>query len=164
MRVSGRPKGRWWRGRRQTSRSGGRQRRDPGRRGGPSGDLYVFIDVLPDDTFQREGNDVYCETAISFTQAALGADIEVPGLETPQKLTIPKGTQTGKVFKIQGAGIPALRGYGRGDQFVRVLVETPTDLSDEEERLLRQFADLRGEKTAAKKKGLLNSIIDSLSA
>ena len=57
--------------------------------------------------------------------------------------------KTGKVFKIQGAGIPALRGYGRGDQFVRVLVETPTDLSDEEERLLRQFADLRGEKTAA---------------
>ena len=129
-----------------------------GLRGGPPGDLYVFIDVLPDEVFQRDGNDVYCQATISFTQAALGADIEVPGLEKPQMLTIPRGTQTDKVFKIAEAGIPSLRGYGRGDQYVKVVLETPTDLSEEEERLLREFAELRSEKIAAKKKGFLNGL------
>ena len=129
-----------------------------GLRNGPAGDLYVFIEVEADTLFQREGNDVFCEVNISFAQAALGAEIDVPGLETPQRLAIPKETQTGKVFKIDGAGIPALRGYGRGDQYVRVVVETPTNLSDEEEKLLREFAALRDEKVSAKKKGLLNSL------
>ncbi len=129
-----------------------------GLRGGPSGDLYVFIDVEPDDTFQRDGDDIYCEVRISFTQAALGAEIEVSGLENPQVLTIPKATQTGKVFKIPGAGITSLRGYGRGNEFVKVIVETPTHLSEEEEELFRKLAELRDEKVAAKKKGLLNSI------
>ncbi|PIE33273.1 molecular chaperone DnaJ [candidate division KSB3 bacterium] len=129
-----------------------------GLRGGPPGDLYVFIDVEPDDIFQRDGDDVYCEASISFTQAALGAEIEVPGLESRQSLTVPKGTQTGKVFKIQDAGIPSLRGYGRGNEFVRVTVDTPTNLSEEEEDLFRKLAELRDEKVAAKKKGLLESI------
>jgi len=129
-----------------------------GLRGGPPGDLYVFISVEADETFQRDGNDVYCEASISFTQAALGAEIEVPGLETRQELTVPKGTQTGKVFKIQDVGIPSLRGYGRGDEYVKIIVETPTNLSEEEEELLRQLAELRDEKVAAKKKGLLNSL------
>lgn len=129
-----------------------------GLRGGPSGDLYVFIGVHEDETFKRDGEDVYCEAKISFTQAALGADIEVPGLEARQKLTIPRGTQTGKVFKIQDAGIPSLRGYGRGDEYVQVTVETPTDLSEDEERLLREFAEVRGDEVSQKKKGLLNSL------
>ena len=129
-----------------------------GLRGGPPGDLYVFLSVEPDAIFQRDGDDIYCETEISFTQAALGADIEVPGLKDPLKLTIPRGTQPGKVFKIDGAGIPSLRGFGRGDEYVKVVVTTPIDLSEEEEHLLRQFAGLRGEKVAAKKKGLFNSL------
>lgn len=129
-----------------------------GLRGGPPGDLYVFIDVEPDATFQRDGDDIYCEVDISFTQAALGAEIEVPGLKDAQKLTIPKGTQTGKVFKLDGVGIPSLRGFGRGNEYVKVIVHTPTDVSEEEEQLLRQFAELRGENVAAKKKGLFNSL------
>ncbi len=129
-----------------------------GLRGGPPGDLYVFIDVEPDAVFQRDGDDIYCEVEISFTQAALGAAIQVPGLKESQKLTIPRGTQTGKVFKLDGVGIPSLRGFGRGDEYVKVVVYTPTDLSEEEEQLLRQFAELRGENVAAKKKGLLNSL------
>jgi molecular chaperone DnaJ len=118
----------------------------------------VFIEVERDDVFDRQGNDIYCEMNISFTQAALGSEIEVPGLESPQKLTIPKGTQTGEIFKIDGVGIPSLRGYGRGDQYVKVVLETPTNLSEEEERLLREFAEIRGEHVAPKKKGLLNSL------
>lgn len=136
---------------------------DGGLRGGPPGDLYVFIDVEPDEVFQRDGTNIYCEVKISFTQAALGAEIEVPGLEAPQKLKIPKGTQTDRIFRIDGAGVPVLRGYGRrrderGDQYVKVIVHTPTDLSQEEEKLLRKFAELRGDKIAQKKKGLLNSL------
>jgi molecular chaperone DnaJ len=129
-----------------------------GLRGGPSGDLYVFIGVEEDEIFKRDGEDVYCEAKISFTQAALGAEIEVPGLEARQKLTIPRGTQTGKVFKITEAGIPSLRGYGRGDEYVQVTVVTPTDLSEEEERLLREFAEIHGDDVSQKKKGLLNSL------
>ncbi|MCP4401823.1 MAG: molecular chaperone DnaJ [bacterium] len=129
-----------------------------GLRGGPSGDLYVFIGVEEDATFKRDGDDVYCEVKISFTQAALGADIEVPGLEARQKLAIPRGTQTGKVFKIQDAGIPSLRGYGRGDEYVQITVVTPDELSEEEERLLREFAEIRGDDVSQKKKGILNSL------
>jgi molecular chaperone DnaJ len=129
-----------------------------GLRGGPAGDLYVFISVEPDETFERDGNDVYCAVKVSFTQAALGAEIEVPGLKEPQKLTVPRGTQTGKIFKLDGAGIPSLRGHGRGNEYVKVVLETPTNLSEEEERLLRELAELREEKVASKKKGLLNSL------
>ncbi len=85
----------------------------------------------------------------------------MPGLKESQKLTIPRGTQTGKVFKLDGVGIPSLRGFGRGDEYVKVVVYTPTDLSEEEEQLLRQFAELRGENVAAKKKGLFNSLFHS---
>ena len=129
-----------------------------GLRGGSPGDLYVFIGVEEDETFKRDGEDVYCEAKISFTQAALGADIEVPGLEARQKLTIPRGTQTGKVFKIAEAGIPSLRGYGRGDEYVQITVVTPIDLNEDEERLLREFAEIRGDEVSQKKKGILNSL------
>jgi molecular chaperone DnaJ len=129
-----------------------------GLRGGPPGDLYVFLEVEPDTVFERRGTDIYCEVPISFTQAALGAEIEVPGLKTPHKLTIPRGTQPGEIFKLDGVGISSLRGYDRGDEYIKVTVQTPTELSEEEEHLLRQFAEVRGEKIAAKKKGLFNTL------
>ena len=129
-----------------------------GVRGGPPGDLYVFIDVEPDTTFERDGSDIYCAVSISFTQAALGAKIEVPGLEDPQELTIPKGTQTGEAFKLEGVGIPSLRGYGRGHEYVKTVIHTPTGLTEEEEELLRKFAELRDEHVSPKKKGLFNSL------
>ncbi len=139
---------------------------DGGSRGGTPGDLYVFIEVEPDDVFERHGSDIYCETTISFTQAALGAELEVPGLKSSQKFTIPKGTQTGKIFKIGRAGVPVLQSYSRkseerGDQYVKIVVYTPTDLTQEEEDLLRQFAELHGDKIAPKKKGLFNSLFQN---
>ncbi len=136
---------------------------EEGVRGGPPGDLYVFIEVKPDKIFERDGVDVYCEVKIAFTQAVLGAEIEVPGLESRQTLTIPRGTQTGKVFRIDGAGIPSLRGYRRGNEYVKIILQTPKNLSQEEEELLRKFAELRGDDVAPKKKGLLNSLFSSKS-
>jgi DnaJ-class molecular chaperone len=93
--------------------------------GGPPGDLYVFIQVEPHEFFQREDNNIICEIPLSFVQVALGADINVPTLDGKRTLTVPQGTQSGEVFMLRGEGIRNLRGYGRGDQYVRVLVRTP---------------------------------------
>jgi molecular chaperone DnaJ len=98
---------------------------EPGDRGGPSGDLYVTVIVREHPLFQREDYDVFCEMPISFTQAALGAKIDVPTLDGKVKMTIPEGTQSGKVFRLKGKGIPHLHSGQRGDQHVRVVVETP---------------------------------------
>src|SRR5690606_8191341 len=103
------------------------------------GDLYIFIHVEPHEFFQREDNNIICEIPISFTQAALGADIEIPTLDGKRTLTVPRGTQSGEVFVLKGEGIRNLRGYGRGDQYVRVLVRTPTNLTPRQEELLREF-------------------------
>jgi molecular chaperone DnaJ len=115
--------------------------------GGSPGDLYVVVQVREHPVFRREDTEVLCEMPISFTQAALGTTIEVPTLDGPAKLKIPGGTQTGKVFRMKGKGIPALQGGGRGDQHVRVFVETPTHLSREQRELLERFAELSGEET-----------------
>jgi molecular chaperone DnaJ len=120
---------------------------EEGERGGPPGDLYVFIHVEPDQFFERDGNNVLCEIPISFSQAALGAEIEVPTLDGKQTIQIHPGTQTGEVFTIKGAGMPSLhQGRGKGDQMVRVAVKTPTKLTKREEELFRELAKLEGEK------------------
>jgi molecular chaperone DnaJ len=113
--------------------------------GGPSGDLYVFIHVEPHEFFERQDNHIYCQISISFVQASLGATIDVPILNGSEKLKIPKGTQSGAVFRLKGKGIPNLRGYGRGDQIIETIVKTPVNLSKKQEELLREFATLRGE-------------------
>jgi molecular chaperone DnaJ len=113
--------------------------------GGPSGDLYVFIHVEPHEYFERSGNDIYCRIPISFIQAALGAHIEVPTLEGVEKLKIPKGTQTGKTFRLKGRGIAQLRGFGRGDQIIEAVVTIPTHLNKRQEELLREYARVSGE-------------------
>jgi molecular chaperone DnaJ len=115
---------------------------EAGDRGEPSGDLYVFLHVEEHDFFARSNDDIICRVPISFVQAALGSTIEVPTLEEKEKLKIPKGTQTGKTFKLKGKGIPHVRGYGRGDQIIEVFVQTPTDISQKQEELLREFEKL----------------------
>ncbi|HSH25854.1 MAG TPA: molecular chaperone DnaJ [Massilibacterium sp.] len=131
----------------------GQQIRIPGEgekgiNGGPNGDLYVVFDVNDHEFFERDGNDVYCEMPLTFTQAALGDEIEVPTLHGKVKLKIPAGTQTGTRFRLRQKGIKDVRGYGMGDQHVIVRVVTPTKLTDKEKELLRELAGIGGETIA----------------
>ncbi len=120
---------------------------EPGINGGPAGDLYVVIRVKPHDFFEREGDHIYCELPIHFTQAALGDEIEVPTVHGKVKLKIPAGTQTGKMFRLRGKGAPNVRGRGTGDQIVKVRIVTPTKLSEKQKQLLREFHQLSGNST-----------------
>ena len=115
---------------------------EPGERGGPPGDLYIFIYVEPHDFFSREGDDVVCQIAISFPQAALGADIEVPTLNGKKTVAIPGGVDNGELIRLKGEGFPKLRGHGRGDEIVQILVKTPKDLTRQQEELLRKFQEI----------------------
>jgi molecular chaperone DnaJ len=117
---------------------------EAGLRGGPPGDLFVFITVRPHEVFQRDGNDIVCEIPISIWQAALGDEVEVPALEGRATLRVPEGTQTGTAFRLRGKGIPDVRGGSRGDQYVRVRVVTPTRLTEKEKELIRELSKLRG--------------------
>ncbi|MEW5801025.1 MAG: molecular chaperone DnaJ [bacterium] len=116
-----------------------------GEQGGLPGDLYIFIQVKEDEFFSRQDDDILCTVPISFPQAALGAEIEVPTLSGPHKMDIPKGTQSGTVMRIKKAGFPNVYGKGKGDQLVKVIVEVPTKLSRKQEELLREYAKESGE-------------------
>jgi molecular chaperone DnaJ len=118
---------------------------EEGEDGGPNGDLYVFIEVEPHGTFERNGDDVYCRIPITFVQAALGGSVEAPTLTGTEKLKIPRGTPTGKVFRLKGKGIAHLRGYGRGDQIIETVVTVPSNLTRRQEELLREFDRLSDE-------------------
>jgi molecular chaperone DnaJ len=131
---------------------------EPGERGGPAGDLYVTIHVREHSIFTREEHDVMCEVPISFTQAALGATVEVPTLDGKMKLKVRAGTQSGKVETLRGKGIPHLHGGGRGDQLIRWVVETPTELSAKQRELLEQFADLAGEDVHPQRKTFFSKV------
>ncbi|KAA0549356.1 molecular chaperone DnaJ [Bacillus sp. BGMRC 2118] len=117
---------------------------EAGINGGPSGDLYVVFRVRSHEFFERDGDDIYCEMPLTFAQAALGDEIEVPTLHGKVKLKIPAGTQSGTRFRLRGKGVPNVRGYGQGDQHIEVRVITPTKLSDEQKELLRSFSELSG--------------------
>lgn len=119
---------------------------ESGNRGGEAGDLYVFVHVKAHKLFERDGNDVRVEVPVSFVQAALGAEIDVPTLDGQEKLKVPPGTQPGATFRIKGKGIPHFRGHGRGDEHVTVRVTIPDKLTNREKELLRELADLRGER------------------
>ncbi|MFA6213927.1 MAG: molecular chaperone DnaJ [Candidatus Micrarchaeia archaeon] len=106
-----------------------------------SGDLYVFITVRPHALFRREGDDIYIETPISFSQAALGSEIEVPTLFGKVKLHIPAGTQTHTILRMRGEGMPHVRGRGKGDQLIRVIVRTPSSLSEKQRKALEELGD-----------------------
>lgn len=118
---------------------------EPGINGGPPGDLYITIMVRPHDFFKRDGDDLTCELPITFAQAALGDEVIVPTLDGRARLKIPAGTQTGTEFRLQGKGVPRLRGYGQGDLRVKVRVVTPTKLTEEQKQALREFNRLCGE-------------------
>ncbi|MCP3100891.1 molecular chaperone DnaJ [Myxococcus sp. K15C18031901] len=131
---------------------------EPGDRGGPPGDLYVTVIVKEHPLFQREEYEVFCEVPISFTHAALGAKIDVPTLDGKVKMTIPAGTQSGKVFRLKGKGIPHLHSQQRGDQHVRVVVETPTELSSKQRELLEKLAELSGEESHPQSKSFFAKV------
>ncbi|HWO97959.1 MAG TPA: molecular chaperone DnaJ [Bacillus sp. (in: firmicutes)] len=118
---------------------------EPGFNGGPAGDLYVVFHVRPHEFFERDGDDIYCEMPLTFAQAALGDEIEVPTLHGRVKLKIPAGTQTGTKFRLKAKGVPNVRGYGQGDQHIIVRIITPTKLSEKQKQLLREFAELSGQ-------------------
>jgi molecular chaperone DnaJ len=131
---------------------------DVGLAGGPAGSLFLLIHVREHPLFTRQGADVVCEIPIRFTQAALGAEIEVPTLEGKIKMKIPPGTQSGKVFRLRGKGIASLRGSGRGDQLVRAVVETPRQLSPKQRALLEEFARLDGADVHPMSKGFFEKV------
>lgn len=120
--------------------------------GGPAGDLLITVSVKAHSLFEREGSSVLFEMPISFVQAALGAEVEVPTLDGKVKYTIPEGTQTGTTFRLRGKGIPYLNGSSRGDQFVTVYIETPKNLTKEQKELLRQFGEATGGSDGVKAK------------
>ena len=123
-----------------------------GKNGGPAGDLLITVMVQPHDLFRRDGVDVFCEAPITFTQAVLGAELEIPTIDGKVKYSIPEGTQTGTVFRLKGKGIPVLNGRGRGDQYVTVTIETPRNLNKEQKEALRKFSETVGENNYEKRK------------
>jgi len=137
---------------------------DAGVGGGPPGDLYVYISVKRHDFFEREGNDLYIEVPLSYGEAALGCKKEIPSFSSQKvKLVVPEGTQSGKLFRIKGEGVPDIHGGSKGDLLIRCTVETPTKLSGRQKELLEEFSSLESEKNFPKRKGFLEQIKDFFS-
>ncbi|MGI9102848.1 MAG: molecular chaperone DnaJ [Terriglobales bacterium] len=116
---------------------------EAGAHGGPAGDLYVVLHVKEHAMFERQGKDLHCAVPVSFAQAALGTEIEIPTLEGPEKLRIPEGTQSGTVLKVRNRGVPVLNGRGKGDLYVEVLVQTPTKLNKRQRELLEELGAMQ---------------------
>ncbi|MDH5768852.1 MAG: molecular chaperone DnaJ, partial [Nitrospirota bacterium] len=116
--------------------------------GGPPGDLYIFLNVEEHPFFKRDGNDLYCEIPLSFPQAALGAEIEVPTLDGTSKLKIPPSTPSGRIFHLKGKGIQRLGGHSRGDQIVSVYIDVPKKLTPRQKELLEEFSQINGDEVA----------------
>jgi molecular chaperone DnaJ len=135
---------------------------ESGANGGPPGDLYVFISVKEHPRFQRRDYDIHSEQAISFTQAALGAEVKTPTLEGDESLRVPAGTQPAQTFRLRGKGVQFVDGSGRGDHYVHVNVRIPTSLTDEQRTLLEQLAAIDGE-TPQEQKGVFDKVKDFFS-
>jgi molecular chaperone DnaJ len=133
-----------------------------GSKGGGNGDLYVYLEVQEHPIFKREGNDVICETPISFVQAALGCEIEIPTLEGKVSMKVPEGTQSGKILRLRGKGIQALQGYGKGDQLVVLRVETPSNLNKRQKELLEEFARISGEEVHPMRRNFFEKVMGIL--
>jgi molecular chaperone DnaJ len=137
-----------------------RNQGEPGDPGAPRGNLKIQIQVRKHPYFTRHGNDLICQVPISFPQAALGAEVEVPTLDGTTALEIPRGTQGGEVLKLRGRGMPDIQGRGRGDQLVEVVVETPRHLSARQEELLRELAELEHEEVGRKRRSFFEKLRD----
>lgn len=132
---------------------------DAGERGGPPGDLYVYVTVKPHELFQREGDDVVLQVPVTFTEAALGCKKEIPTpLGGSCKVLIPEGTQSKKVLRVKGKGLPNVHGNGQGDLLIEVLVETPVNLSDKQKEMLEEFQKLEVPKNSPQKKGFFDRL------
>jgi len=124
------------------------------------GDLYVFVHVEAHEFFHREGNDIYCRLNISFSQAALGAEIEIPLLGGNAKsISVPAGTKHGESIRIQGGGIRRLRGHGGGDQIIQFILDTPNNLSKRQEELFQELAEIDGKPTQEPLKGFFQKLM-----
>jgi molecular chaperone DnaJ len=131
---------------------------EPSATGGPRGDCYCFITVREHSLFQRDGSHLVVEVPIAYSQAALGATIEVPTLDGPHELTVPAGTQSGQMFRLRGKGMPSPRGRGIGDLVVQVHIEVPKSLSERQEELLRQLAQQENVEVSPHRKGFLEKV------
>jgi molecular chaperone DnaJ len=131
---------------------------EAGDEGMPSGDLYVVTRVRKHPFFEREGNDLACEITITFTQAALGARIEIPTLEGTEILKVSPGTQPGEIIRLKGKGVQDVAGRRKGDLFVRVQVRTPENLSKEQKALLAKLAEVRGEDIESVDKSVIHRL------
>jgi molecular chaperone DnaJ len=131
---------------------------EAGERGGPSGDLYVVLSVREHSIFKRDEQNVLLDLPVSFTQAALGAEVDVPTLDGKVKLKVPAGTQSGRVFRLREKGIPSPNGHRRGDQLVKVHLETPSKLTKEQKELLERFAKLSGEEQHPQSRGFFEKV------
>ncbi len=131
---------------------------EPGRNGGPRGDLYCYVRIKPHEFLERDNSNLIAVVPVSFTQAALGATIDVPSLNGTKQLKIPAGTQYGSVFRIKSEGLPDIRTGRRGDEMVHVIVETPTHLNSKQQELLREFAGTENKKVNPKSTGFLEKL------
>ncbi len=136
---------------------------EPGMGGGPHGDLHCYVTVKAHELFTRHNNDLVCQLPISFTQAALGASIDVPTLSGAHELTIPSGTQHGEVFTLKGKGLPDLRTRRVGDELVQVIVEVPRKLTERQKQLLRDFAATEDVSVTPQRKSFLERLRQKLS-
>jgi molecular chaperone DnaJ len=135
---------------------------EAGEEGATAGDLHCYITVKAHPLFSRHNNDLVCQIPISFTQAALGAKIDVPTLKGSEKMDIPAGTQHGEVFKLKGKGLPDIRSYRNGDELVQVMIEVPRKLTDAQRQLLQQFAGTEEIDVMPQKKGFVEKLKDRL--
>lgn len=135
---------------------------EPGKNGGPNGDLYINIRVSPHKVFKRKDFDIYTEEHISFGKATLGAELKVPTIDGDVKYTVPAGTQPGTVFRLKGKGVQRVNGHGRGDQYVKVIVDVPKNLNEKQKESLMAFMEASGEKVGESSKEAKESIVDKI--
>ena len=136
---------------------------EPGDRGGPAGNLYVLLHVKPHGLFQRQDNDILLDLPVNIVQASLGAEVDVPTLDGPTKLTIPAGTQNGTVFRLKGKGVPVLRSNRRGDQLITARVVVPVKLNEKQRKMLKELGDSLGIESLNKDtRSVLEKILDAV--
>jgi molecular chaperone DnaJ len=133
---------------------------EAGEANAPAGDLHVYIAVKEHPIFTRHNNDLVCQVPISFTEAALGASIEVPTLKGTEPMEIPAGTQHGEVFKLKNKGLPDVRSYRNGDELVQIVIEVPKKLNEKQKQLLREFATTEEGRISQQRKGFLDKLKD----
>jgi molecular chaperone DnaJ len=133
---------------------------EAGENGAPSGDLHVYIHVKEHPVFTRHNNDLVCQVPVTFSEAALGATVEVPTLKGAEPLSVPAGTQHGEVFKLKGKGLPDVRSYRSGDELVQIVIEVPKKLTDRQKQLLREFASSEEARIKQQRKGFLDKLKD----